>query len=405
MQRSREKRVFALISTADRSFTWYQPIHIAGEQRGRIIHDRGGLAKSTASQRYPARGGDARIGRTQAGSGPIYPAHRKPPVSTSKVVLCYPVEARHCEQIARVDPAIELVDAGQSGIAEKLLEADIFIGHAKVPVPWDEVVRQGRLQWIQSSAAGLDHCLVPAVLDSAIPVSGVSGLFATQVAEQTLAMLLGLVRSMPTFYRAQQQKEFTRRPTGDLHGMTVGIVGLGGNGRQIARALAPLGVRILATDLFPCPPPDEVEVVLPADQLDSILPELDVLILSAPLTPATLGMIGQQQLSALKRGAILVNVARGPLVIEEDLVAALESGQMAGAALDVTEVEPLPVESRLWELPGVIITPHVGAQSGRRIDETTTFVCENLRRFLDGDPLKNLVDKQIGFPRPPHALP
>ena len=324
-------------------------------------------------------------------------------MSSRKVVLCYPVEARHCEQIAAVDSSIELVDAGQSGIAEQLLEADIFIGHAKVPVPWDKVVRQGRLQWIQSSASGLDHCLVPAVVESAIPVSGVPGLFAPQVAEQTLALLLGLVRSMPTFYRAQQQKQFLRRPTMDLHGMTVGIVGLGGNGRQIARALAPLGVRILATDLFPCQPPEQVEVVEPADQLDSILPELDVLILSLPLTEKTTGMIGQQQLERLKPGALLVNVARGPLVIERDLVSALESGHLAGAALDVTEVEPLPAESRLWEMPGVLITPHVAAQSARRIDDTTDFVCSNLRRFLDGHPLSGLVDKQLGFPRPPHA--
>lgn len=324
-------------------------------------------------------------------------------MSSRKVVLCYPVEARHCEQIARVDPSIELVDAGQAGIAKQLLEADIFIGHAKVPVPWDEVVRQGRLQWIQSSASGLDHCLVPAVLESTIPVTGVSGLFSIQVAEQTLAMLLGLIRSMPAFYRAQQARQFVRRPTMDLYGMTVGIVGFGGNGRQIARALAALGVRILATDLFPCPPPEQVEAVLPADQLDSILPELDVLVLCAPLTRTTRGMIGPQQLSALKQGAILVNVARGPLVIEQDLVAALESGHLAGAALDVTELEPLPVDSRLWEMPGVIITPHVGAQSARRIDDTTDFVCANLRRFLDGHPLENLVDKQLGFSRPPHA--
>jgi D-3-phosphoglycerate dehydrogenase len=324
-------------------------------------------------------------------------------VSSRKVVLCYPLEARHCEQIVRVDPSIELVDAGQEGIAEQLLEADIFIGHAKVPVPWDQIVQQGRLEWIQSSASGLDHCLVPAVLASEIPVSGVSGLFARQVAEQTLAMLLGLVRSMPTFYHAQQAKQFLRRPTGDLHGMTVGIVGLGGNGRQIARVLAPLGVRILATDLFPCQPPEQVEVVLPADQLDSILPELDVLVLCVPLTGNTTGMIGEHQLQRLKQGAILVNVARGPLVIENDLVRSLQSGHLAGAALDVTEVEPLPAESPLWDMPGVIITPHVAAQSARRIDETTDFICSNLRRFLDGQPLENLVDKQLGFPRPPHA--
>jgi D-3-phosphoglycerate dehydrogenase len=114
-------------------------------------------------------------------------------------------------------------------------------------------------------------------------------------------------------------------------------------------------------------------------------------------------MIGEHQLQRLRQGAILVNVARGPLVIENDLVRSLQSGHLAGAALDVTEVEPLPAESPLWDMPGVIITPHVAAQSARRIDETTDFVCSNLRRFLDGQPLESLVDKQLGFPRPPHA--
>ena len=324
-------------------------------------------------------------------------------MSSKRVVLCYPVEPRHCEQISLVDPSLDVVDAGQGQIAEQLAQADIFIGHAKVPVPWDQVVAQGRLQWIQSSASGLDHCLVPSVIESDIPVTGVPGLFALQVAEQTLALLLGLVRGMPTFYRAQQEKQFVRRPTMDLHGMTVGIIGLGGNGRQIAQVLAPLGVRMLATDLFPCQPPEHVESVMQPEQLDSILPELDVIILCAPLTPLTTGMIGSHQLERLKPGAILVNVARGPLVVETDLVDALRSGQLAGAALDVTELEPLPTNSPLWDMPNVVITPHVAAQSARRIDETTDFICANLRRFLDGAPLESLVDKQLGFAPPPHA--
>lgn len=320
-----------------------------------------------------------------------------------RIVLCYPVEQRHCQQIAAVAPQAEVVNAGQERIAIELPRADIFCGHAKVPVPWDEVVAGGRLQWIQSSAAGMDHCLVPAVIASDIVVTSASGLFADQVAEQTLALLLGLLRSMPTFFRAQQNKEFIRRPTGDLHGKTVGIVGLGGNGRRVAEVLAPFKVRTLATDLFPVNKPSHVEELWPAERLDDLLAQVDVLILCVPLNELTAGMIDASALAKMKPGALVINVARGPVVVESDLVKALSSGHLGGAGLDVTEVEPLPESSQLWDFPHVIITPHVGAQSAKRVDDSTDFFCRNLERYLAGQPLLNLVDKQLGFPRPSSA--
>lgn len=317
-----------------------------------------------------------------------------------RAVVCYPVEPRHLDQLSAAAPGWEIVDAGQERIADEILQADVFLGHAKVPVPWDEVVRRGRLRWIQSSAAGLDHCLVPSVIASDIQVTSASGLFADPVAEQTLALLLGLLRSIPTFFRAQGKKEFIRRPTRDLHDTTVGILGLGGNGRRLAEVLAPFRVRILATDMFPQDCPTQVAELHGADQLDAILPRLDILILCVPLNAQTTGMIDARRLALLPRGALVINVARGPVVVERDLVAALESGHLAGAGLDVTEVEPLPTDSRLWDLPNVMITPHVGAQSARRADVTTNFLAENLARYVAGQPLRNLVDKQLGFPRP-----
>ncbi|MFO0871170.1 MAG: D-2-hydroxyacid dehydrogenase [Pirellulales bacterium] len=316
-----------------------------------------------------------------------------------RIVLCYPVESRHVAQLAAAAPGHEIVNAGQEGIAEALLEADVFLGHAKVPVPWEEVVRRGRLRWIQSSAAGLDHCLVPAVIDSDIIVTSASGLFADPVAEQTLALLLGLLRGLPTFFRAQQQREFIRRPTRDLHGATVGIIGFGGNGRRLAEVLAPFRVHLLATDLFPADCPPHVAELLPADALDDVLSRVDIAILCVPLNADTTGLIDSRRLARMRRGSLLINVARGPVVVERDLVAALTAGHLGGAGVDVTEVEPLPVDSPLWDLPQVLITPHVGAQSARRADVTTDFLAANLRRYLVGEPLVNLVDKQLGFPR------
>lgn len=316
-----------------------------------------------------------------------------------RIVLCYPVEPIHIEQIAAVCPDAEIIDAGQEGIAAEILSADIFCGHAKErPVPWEEVVRRGRLRWIQSSAAGLDHCLVPAVIESDITVTSASGVLADQVAEQTLALLTGVLRALPTFFRAAQRREFIRRPTRDLHGATIGIVGFGGNGRRLAEVLRVFKGRIVATDVFPTDKPEYVDALWPADRLDDLLAVSDIVILAAPLTVATRGLMDAARFARMKPGAVLINVARGAIVVERALVEALRSNRLAGAGLDVTEIEPLPVDSELWDLPNVIITPHVGGQSASRIDDMTDFFCENLRRWLAGQPLLNLVDKRLGFP-------
>lgn len=324
-------------------------------------------------------------------------------MSKPRIVLCYPVESRHVAEIAAAAPDFDVFDAGQERIAAELLEADIFCGHAKVPVPWDDVVRQGRLQWIQSSAAGLDHCLTPSVVESAIVVSSASGVLADQVAEHTIALTTSLTRSLPVFFRAQQAHEFVRRPTRDLTGAVVGIVGLGGNGRRLAQVFRPFKTRIVATDMFPVDKPDEVDDLWPAQALSRLLAESDIVVLAAPLTDVTRGMIDRRALAMMKPGSLLVNVARGPLVVESDLVAALRSGHIAGAAMDVTEIEPLPLDSPLWDLPNVIITPHVGGQKASRIDDMTKLFCENLRRWQRGARLYNLVDKRLGYPVPASA--
>lgn len=314
------------------------------------------------------------------------------------ISLCYQTQPHHVRQIEALVPDANVIDAGQEGIAEAILEADVYFGHAKVPVPWDKVVAQGRLKWIQSSAAGMDHCLVPEVIGSDIQVSSASGVFANQVAEQTLALLLGITRSLPTFFRQQQRKEYVRRPTDDLHGKTVGIIGLGGNGRRIAEVLKPFQTRILATDLFPFEQPSSVDALWPPEKMREVLAEADIVILAIPLNSETYHLFDEFQFNEMRDGAIFINVARGQVVKEVDLVAALQSGKLSAAGIDVAEVEPLPEESPLWEMESVIITPHVGAQSATRNDDATNLFCENLKHYLRGDPLINLVDKRLGFP-------
>ncbi|MDA0659994.1 MAG: D-2-hydroxyacid dehydrogenase [Planctomycetota bacterium] len=322
------------------------------------------------------------------------------------IVLCYPLEARDRALIAAAAPGHTLIEATQQSIAEQLFQADIFCGHARVPVPWDDIVKQGRLRWIQSTAAGLDHCLVPSVIAAdEIIVSSASGLVADAVAEQTMALLCGLLRSMPAFFRAQQTREFIRLPTNDLHRKTIGIIGLGGNGRRIAEILAPFRGRILAVDKHPYSQPPWIEALWGLDHLSVLLRESEIVILCLPLNSETKGMFDATVFSQMRPGSWLINVARGPIVVEKDLVAALTSGQLAGAGLDVTEIEPLPPDSLLWQLPNVMISPHVGAQSDHRADITTDLVCDNLKRFFTDRPLINRVDKRLGYPLPEARRP
>jgi phosphoglycerate dehydrogenase-like enzyme len=320
-----------------------------------------------------------------------------------RIVLCYPVEPKHIAQIQAVVPQAEIVSASQKSIADDIFGADIFCGHSKErPIPWDDVVREGKLRWIQSSAAGLDHCLAPAVVAADdITVTSASGVLADQVAEQTMALLCGLLRSLPTFFRAQQHHEFIRRPTRDLHRQTIGIIGFGGNGRRLAEVLRPYRGKIIATDWFPPEKqnkPDSVDEVWPAERNEELIALADILILAAPLTDKTRGMLYARTISSMKMNAVVINVARGKLIVERDMIAALQAGKLAGFGTDVTETEPLANESPLWDLPNVIITPHVGGQSKWRIDDMTDFFCENLRRRVANRPLVNLVDKRLGFP-------
>ena len=318
----------------------------------------------------------------------------------TNLVLCYPVQPHHIEQIQAAAPDYHIINAGQEGIAEALFEADLFCGHAKVPVDWPGVVKQGRLQWIQSSAAGMDHCLVPSVIDSDIIVTSASAVLADQVAEHMLGLILAWMRSLPVFFEATQKREFIRRKTRDLHRATVGIVGFGGVGRRLAEVLVPFRVRILAVDMFPVEKPDYVEALISHDRVDEILPECDIVILALPLNESTRGMFDSRRLDLMKPDALLVNGARGSLVVTEDLVAALRANRLAGAVMDVTDPEPLPEDHELWSFPQVIITPHVAGQSKWRIDNMTRMFCRNLKRWREKEPLINyLADKSLGFPK------
>ncbi len=324
-----------------------------------------------------------------------------------KIVLCFPVKSQHVARIAAAaGPEYEVMDAGQEGVGEAIFEADIFCGHAKVPVDWDGVVEQGRLRWIQSSAAGMDHCLVPSVIQSSIHVTSASGVLANQVTDHAMAISLAFLRNLPVFFRAQQKQEFIRRPTRDMYGATVGIIGLGGVGRRLAEVLSVFGTTILAADMFPAQKPACVAELWAPERTDEIFERCDVVFLCVPLNAETQHLVDARRLALMKRGALLANMARGAIVDTDALVAALAEKRIAGAVMDVTDPEPLPVGHPLWDFENVIITPHVGGQCATRIEDMTRMFCENLRRWREREPLVNyLGDKSLGFPKRDGSCP
>ena len=340
-------------------------------------------------------------------------------MSKLNLVVCFraaPVEER---LIARIDEAwgakLNIINVGQKDVADALLEADYFCGHAKVPVDWDRVVAQGRLRWIQSSAAGMDWCLVPSVVDSEILVTTAAGVLSDQVAEHGLALILAWGRNLRSFVRDAcvkecnpDYREFKRKPTFDLIGKTVGIVGLGGVGRRFSEVVAPFADKIVAVDLFPQNKPPHVAELWSADRLDDLLAISDVVFLSLPLNVETRGVFDAKRLAKFKKGALLANLARGPLVDTDALVDALREKRLGGFVCDVTAPEPLPKDSPLWDFENVLITPHVAGQIGWRFDDVCDVYCENVRRYRAGEPMINALSHQgkvWGFPLRDGSVP
>jgi phosphoglycerate dehydrogenase-like enzyme len=305
------------------------------------------------------------------------------------------------DELRRVFPDHEFMDAWDVDAVRRTLP---HVDVAFTPVVDRDVFPLAtRLRWIQSSAVGVGHLLYPALVESEVVITNARGVRARPMAEHVLAVTLALARQLPTVLRHQVNHSWAQdlletQGLLTLQGRRMGIVGLGSIGMEVARLAAALGLKVSAIRRRPnLERPAEVDELLPPDRLDELLAKSDIVLLAAPLTAATRALIGRPQLSLMKRGAFLVNVGRGGLVDDDALVAALRTGHLGGAALDVFTEEPLPGSSPYWDLANVIVTPHT---SGTMEDYWTPLVSlfsENLRRFEAALPLLNVVDKLAGY--------
>lgn len=306
------------------------------------------------------------------------------------------IDDESVEAIQRTAPDAKVVAPTKEDLAAELADAEIFYGYHS-----PELFHGAeKLCWIQSAAAGLDAMVDAPLIERGLTITNASGVHAPQVAEAAWALTLALTRGLPSYFRHQEKHLWEWSTHFDLDGATAGIIGLGGIGRRYARVAAAFGMQVLAVDAHEPPRPDSVEAVWSLDRLNELLATADVVLISCPATKETHHLIDAERLAHMRPTAFLVNIARGDIVHEDALAASLRTGQIAGAGIDVCAAEPLPPESTLWDTPNLVITPHCAGLSPNRRRRLIEFFCQNLRRYLDGEPLLNVVDPRIGYPVP-----
>jgi glyoxylate/hydroxypyruvate reductase A len=291
------------------------------------------------------------------------------------------------------------LDSGQLGYWTSLLS------QAEIMFDFDwmspELLPQNapNLRWVQATSSGIGEFLVKTrLIESDIKFTTASGVHAVPLAEFVLTALLHFFRGVPHLQEWKAQRSWTRYTNRGVAGRTVLLIGLGAVGRQVARHCGSVGLEVWAIDRdLPESPPEGVSKLLPTSMLRSALPNVDALILCCPLTRETHHLIGTTELEALAPTAVLVNVGRGPVVDEKALIAALQRKQLAGAALDVFEIEPLPTANPLWGFPNVLISPHSASTVLTENEKIVDLFVDNLKRYLDGLPLRNEFDRARSF--------
>ncbi len=335
------------------------------QERLRSVDPRVQLTALSQAQRRQFRGGR-----------PLWVGYTEPPDA----------EAESDEEARR------RLDAALAG-TEVLLSSSVLI-------PDDILTRVPGLRWIQLTSAGVDRMLDNPLLRAGVSVTTVSGIHAVPIGEYVLGAMLAFAKGLPRAAKAQAERLWQPYPAEELLGKTVGIIGLGAIGGKVAELTHALGMRVLAvkrTAKVRETGVNGVDELMPVTDLPYLLSESDYVVVSVPLTPDSRGMIGESELRSMRPSAVIINIARGAIIDEAALVRALNEGQIAGAALDVFDQEPLPTESELWLMDNVIVTPHVSGGTPRYMELAMNVFAENLRRYLSGEPLSNLVDVQRGY--------
>lgn len=300
-------------------------------------------------------------------------------------------------------PSVEIGRASsQQELEKEIEEADILFSWR---LPREVFLRARRLKWVHVAAAGVGGSLHQEMMDSSVILTNSKGIHSIQAAEHAMGLILCLLRKLPLAIGYQRQGEWGGERIlerihqfDELYGKTMGVIGLGNIGKEIAKRAKCFGMRVVATKRRPLGElPDGVDQLFSPEELPLLMGEADWVVISAPLTSITRGLIGERELALMKRSAYLVNISRGKIVQEKALIRALEEGRIAGAALDVFEKEPLPQSNPLYRMENVIITPHIAGMSRYYFERAVDIFRSNLSRYINGEPLINVVDKKEGY--------
>ncbi|MCZ6635400.1 MAG: D-2-hydroxyacid dehydrogenase [bacterium] len=313
-----------------------------------------------------------------------------------KILLNDRLDPRHQEQILAVSDDVELVvPESKEEALEGMPEIEVVFGGLNR----DLFRRAERLRWVQTWGAGVDGMLTPEFANSEIILTSAKGTVGVHLAEHAMALLLGLTRGIAWAVRkpSWDQRMPIRMASWELIDRTMGIVGLGGTGRDLAVRAGAFGMKIMAVDPEDVDLPDAVDSCWKMDRFHDLLEVSDVVAICCPRTPETEGMFDREAFRRMQKHALLINVTRGKIVDEASLLEALEAGEIAGAGLDVVPQEPLPEDHPLWKMENVIITPHTAGGSPNRQDRIVGLFCDNLKRLMAGEPLLSVIDKQKGY--------
>lgn len=303
------------------------------------------------------------------------------------------------QRLSTAYPELEVVVAeSDSEAAAAIGQADAAVGTLTPAL----LAEAGRLRWLHSPlAAPPAGYFFPELTAHPLTVTNVRGIFNDHIGAHILSFVLAFARALHRYIPQQQRSEWKQPPryegTVYLPEATALIVGVGGIGAETARLLSAFGVTVIGTDALRTEAPEGMAAIHPPEQLDALLPQADFVIVTVPHTPATEGLFDRQRFQRMKCGAFFINIGRGMTTRLDDLVEALESGQVGGAGLDVFEQEPLPASHPLWTLPGVLITPHVAMWGPYYNERRYAVLRDNCARFLAGQPLINVVDKANWF--------
>lgn len=299
-------------------------------------------------------------------------------------------------------PQIEVVHlASYEGIEQQLRDVEIAVTWSLRP---EQFLAAKNLRWIHSPAAAVHQLIFPELVNSDVILTNAREVHGPVVAEHVMAQIFALAKRLPSAVRLQQRHSWGQQAMWEEHprprevaSATLGLIGLGSIGRAVVKLASAVGMRVIAVREYPEKGSEGAELIFGPAQLDEMLAQADYVVLAAPLTSSTRGLVNPARLTKMKPDACLINVSRGPLVDEDALAEALRARKVGGAALDVFSKEPLPPDSPLWDLDNLLITPHTAALTEKLWQRHYALVAENLRRYLAHQPLLAVVDKQRGY--------